>query len=276
MSTENLKQQIATQEQKPKVSTIFDYMQTQKDAIAKALPTHMNADRMIRVVTTEIRKNPTLTQCNAISLFSAIVQCSQLGLEPSTNLGHAYLLPYWDNKTKSYNAQLIIGYRGMLDLARRSGQILSVNVYEVLDTDKFEVCFGLEPNIKHERDIKNGGTGNLVAVYAVAKLKDGGTQFEVMTKAQIDKICNEALGKIKSEIAKQYSPWANHYTEMAKKTVIRRLFKYLPVSIEMTKAVTIDEYAESGVTVDYSDVIDIDNLDTTMPTTLQQDNDIEI
>jgi len=255
MSTETLKQQL-TQTSQAKQSTIFDYLKDQKEAIQKALPKHMNADRMVRLVTTEIRKVPDLLKCNPISLFSAIVQSSQLGLEPS-GLGHAYLLPYYNSRTKGYDVQLIIGYRGMLDLARRSGQVISINAYEVYESDTFDVAFGLEPNIVHKRDLKNGGTGELIAVYAVAKLKDGGTQFEVMSKRQIDDICNEALGKIKNDVAKQYSPWSKHYIEMAKKTVIRRLFKYLPVSIEMQKAVIIDEYAEAGIKQDYSEAIDV-------------------
>jgi len=269
MSTETLKQAIATQQiaesTQKKELTIFDYLKDQKDAIAKALPKHMNADRMVRLVTTEIRKVPDLLKCNPISLFSAVVQCSQLGLEPN-GLGHAYLLPYYNNKIKGYDVQLIIGYRGMLDLARRSGQILSINAYEVYDTDVFEVMLGLNPDIIHKRDIKTSENGKLIAVYAVAKLKDGGTQFEVMTKYQIDLICNEALSKIRNEIAKQYSPWAKHYNEMAKKTVIRRLFKYLPISVEMQRAVIIDEYADAGIKQDYSDAIDISTFNNTIET----------
>lgn len=195
-----------------KPNTIFQYLQSYKDQIAVALPKHMTADRMARIVTTEVRKVPDLLKCNPISLFGAVIQCSQLGLEPGNALGHAYLLPFYNSKTKQSDVQLIIGYRGMLDLARRSNQISSISVYEVYDTDEFEVSFGLNPDIKHKRDIKTGGTGNLIAVYAVATLKDGGKQFEVMTKAQIDDI------KKSSKAANsQYSPWTTHYNEMAKK-----------------------------------------------------------
>ena len=266
MSTQSLKQDILSQTQiKPvnKPVTIIDFLNTQKEQIKRALPKHMDADRMARIVLTEIRKNPKLQECKPMSLFGAIIQCSQLGLEPASGLGHAYLLPYKDD------VQLIIGYRGMLDLARRSGQIQSINVYEVLEDDKFSVNLGLEPNIMHERDIKTGGTGQLIAVYAVAKLKDGGTQFEVMTKAQIDKIRDVAIAKI-SESARKYSPWLAHYNEMAKKTVIRRLFKYLPISIELTKATIIDENTDAGITNDYSDVIDLNTGEI-----MQQENDIK-
>lgn len=258
MSNENLKSTLAAKQstntpaqQKP--STIFNMLEQYKSQIALALPKHLTADRMARIVTTEIRKNPALLKCNQISLFGAVIQCSQLGLEPGNNLGHAYLLPF---KT---DVQLIIGYRGMIDLARRSGQILSINVYEVFDTDEFDVAFGLEPNIIHKRDIKTGGSGNLIAVYAVAKLKDGGTQFEVMTTKQVDKIREQ------SQAAKSnYSPWKTHYNEMAKKTVIRRLFKYLPVSIEIQQAVTLDESADAGIgqgnkAMLFPDAIDVEN-----------------
>lgn len=267
MTTEGLKTKIQTQQSKgiattqDKPSTIFGMLEKYKQQIAIALPKHMTADRMARIITTEIRKLPELLQCNQVSLFGAVIQCAQLGLEPGNNLGHAYLLPFNNTRQKTKDVQLIIGYRGMLDLARRSGQILSINVYEVFDTDDFEVSFGLNPDIKHKRDIKNGGTGNLIAVYAVAKLKDGGCQFEVMTKAQVDEI-----RKSSKSGNSQYSPWTTHYNEMAKKTVIRRLFKYLPVSIELNTAIGLDEYADAGIeqknsALLYPDSIDISNID---------------
>ena len=258
MSTENLKQSLATKSTATSTSTkqpstIFQYLEQHKNQIALALPKHLSADRMARIVTTEVRKVPALLKCNPISLFGAVIQCSQLGLEPGNNLGHAYLLPFKND------VQLIIGYRGMIDLARRSGQVLSINVYEVFDTDEFEVTYGLEPNIIHKRDIKTGGTGNLIAVYAVAKLKDGGCQFEVMTKAQV-----EDVKKTSQSANSSHSPWKNFYNEMAKKTVIRRLFKYLPVSIEIQQAVTLDENADAGISqanksILYPDAIDVDD-----------------
>ncbi|EAW1164300.1 recombination protein RecT [Salmonella enterica] len=207
-----------------------------KEQLAAALPRHMTADRMIRIATTEIRKIPELGKCNTMSFVSAIVQCSQLGLEPGGALGHAYLLPF------GKNVQLIIGYRGMIDLARRSGQIASLSARVVREGDEFSFEFGLEEKLLHRPGENEDAP--ITHVYAVARLKDGGTQFEVMTRKQIE------LVRAQSK-AGQTGPWVNHWEEMAKKTAIRRLFKYLPVSIEIQRAVSMDE--KETLTIDPAD-----------------------
>src|SRR5699024_349340 len=120
---------------------IFSFINqpSMKEQLAAALPRHMTAERMIRIATTEIRKVPALGNCDTMSFVSAIVQCSQLGLEPGSALGHAYLLPFGNKNEKSgkKNVQLIIGYRGMIDLARRSGQIASLSARVVREGDEF-------------------------------------------------------------------------------------------------------------------------------------------
>ena len=232
MTTEQLKA-IAKQEPK-KQQTALDLMLDPKikAQIALALPKDMTADRMARIVMTEIRKTPKLLQCNKESFLGAVMQCSQLGLEPGSALGHAYLLPYGNN------VQLIIGYRGMIDIARRSGQILSIEARVVYETDRCEVACGLDSNLVHVRDFEAEDRGQLKFVYAVAKLKDGGKQFEVMGRKEVDKVR-------KMSKSGESGPWKDNYEEMAKKTVIRRLFKYLPVSIEVAKASAIDDAAET-------------------------------
>ncbi|HGN0128316.1 TPA: recombination protein RecT [Proteus mirabilis] len=211
-----------------------------KAQLAAALPRHMTPDRMIRIVSTEIRKTPELANCDMQSFIGAVVQCSQLGLEPGNALGHAYLLPFGNGKSKSgqSNVQLIIGYRGMIDLARRSNQIISISARTVRQGDSFHFEYGLNENLTHVPGENEDSP--ITHVYAVARLKDGGVQFEVMTHNQIEKV--RASSK-----AGQNGPWVSHWEEMAKKTVIRRLFKYLPVSIEMQKAVILDEKAEDNV-----------------------------
>ncbi|CAI1208308.1 P33 [Serratia entomophila] len=225
-----------------------------KAQMALALPRHMTADRLARIATTEIRKVPKLGSCDQASFLGAIMQCAQLGLEPGGALGHAYLLPFdkrqkvngrWE--TVSTEAQLIIGYRGMIDLARRSGQILSISARTVHVNDKFSYAYGLQETLEHVPS-ETGDRGELTHVYSVARLRDGGVQFEVMSRADVEKV--RATSK-----AGGNGPWVDHFDEMAKKTVIRRLFKYLPVSIEMQRAVVIDEKAEAGVSQDNSSVI---------------------
>lgn len=218
-----------------------------KRQMAMALPKSLTADRLTRIVMTEFRKTPELINCNQDSLLGAIMQCAALGLEPGSALGHCYLIPY--NK----QCQLIIGYRGMIDLARRSGQIVSLSAYCVHEADDFHYELGLHPDIHH---IPSASAANspVTFVYAVAVLKDGGVQFEVMSRAEIEKVRN-------SSKAGKSGPWASHWEEMAKKTVIRRLFKYLPVSIEATRAVEVDEKADRGEGLTEQDWLDAEYID---------------
>ncbi len=211
-----------------------------KEQMALALPKHMTADRLARIALTEIRRTPALGRCDQMSFLGAIMQCAQLGLEPGGALGHCYLLPFENRKKQITEVQFIVGYRGMIDLARRSGQILSLEARAVYQADKFHVELGLNPDLTHVPDWESADRGPLRFVYAVAKLRDGGTQFEVLSRAEIERV--RAQSK-----AGQSGPWVTHYEEMAKKTAIRRLFKYLPVSIEFQRAIALDEQAEAGL-----------------------------
>lgn len=235
-STEQRPQTIAGLMADPKI----------KAQMALALPKHMTSDRLARIALTEIRKVPTLAKCDQTSFLGAIMQCAQLGLEPGGALGHAYLLPFENRKKGITEVQFIVGYRGMIDLARRSGQIVSLTARTVHENDEFIYQYGLSEDLKHVP--ATGERGALQYVYAVAKLKDGGVQFEVMSRSDIDKV--RAQSK-----AGNYGPWQTHYDEMAKKTVIRRLFKYLPVSIELATAVTMDEKADAGLGQDNSSIL---------------------
>lgn len=240
-----------------------------KQQIAAALPRHMTAERLARIVLTEVRKVPKLAQCDQMSFMGAVMQAAQLGLEPGQALGHCYLLPF-NKRRKEGNqwietteVQLIIGYRGMLDLARRSGQILSLEARAIYAKDEYTIRMGLDSTIEHEPAWHEADRGEPLFFYAVAKLKDGGTQFEVMSAREINAIRDASQG-YKAAVAAQAkynkdapdTPWHTHYDEMAKKTVIRRLFKYLPVSIEMQRAVGLDEHADAGLPQHNALVID--------------------
>lgn len=281
MSTAQLKAIANGTNKAPRDNTIAGLMSDPriKSQMALALPKHMTADRLARIALTEVRKVPALGRCDQASFLGAIMQCAQLGLEPGGGLGHAYLLPFENRKKGITEVQFIVGYRGMLDLARRSGQILSIEARAVYAADTFHVALGLNPDLTHEPDWEAADRGPLRFVYAVAKLKDGGTQFEVMSRAEIERVRSQSK-------AGQNGPWVSHFDEMAKKTVIRRLFKYLPVSIELATAVALDEQAESNQRQDnaFADSLTIDNetgeitqkddapaIDATPSETLHQD-----
>lgn len=231
-----------------------------KEQLALAVPKAMTAERLVRIVLTECRKTPELRETTPASFLGAVLQCAQLGLEPGGALGHCYLLPYWDRKKGVKNCQLIVGYRGMIDLARRSGQIVSLCAYVVHEKDHFSWRLGLDPNIEHIPS-PEADRGAMTYVYAVAKLKGGGVQFEVMSRAEVEAVRKQSK-------AGGSGPWVTHFSEMAKKTAIRRLFKYLPVSIEAARAVEFDERADRGETVTPQDFIDVayEDLGTEVPT----------
>lgn len=222
-----------------KPQTLADLLtgDSMKKQFALALPKHLNADRFTRVALTEMRKVPKLMQADPASFMGAIMQCAQLGIEPGGALGHAWLLPFDNRRSGRTEVQFILGYKGMIDLARRSGQIISIEARAVYESDVFSVAFGLDPDLKHEPAWETDDRGELRAVYAVAKLQGGGTQFEVMGRKEVERIRNESQGyKTAERFGKTNSPWHTHFEEMAKKTVLRRLFKYLPVSVEYVEA----------------------------------------
>lgn len=271
MTTNNLTARTATQSPAQKrQDPIGNLMEKLKPQMAVALPSTMNAERVARIALTELRTNPKLAeaaQSNPASFMGAMLKASALGMEVGNGLGHAYLLPF-DKRAKqngtwvtvSTETQLIIGYRGMIELARRSGQIESLYAVEVYEGEHFEVSLGLDQNIVHQRDF-TGQTkmtaDKVIAVYAVAKLKGGMVQFDVMTTAQIEAIRSRSKSK-------DNGPWMTDWVEMAKKTVLRRLFKMLPVSVEVqtkteSRAISLETIAndDAGIVIDNSGVIDV-------------------
>lgn len=231
---------------KPKEQIAY-LLKTKQNEIAKMLPKHLNAERLLKVAQIAATTTPALAKCDVASLVGAIGQCAQMGLEPNTVLGHAYLVPF-NTKRKDGNGnerwvnsvQVIIGYKGLIDLARRSGQIVSIAAHEVCTNDKFELVYGLDEKLIHTPAL--GERGEIIGFYAVAKLKDGGHCFEFMSKLQVEQIQSAADKKNKypSKV------WQEHFTEMGRKTVIRRLAKYLPLSIEFQTAAALDGMAEGG------------------------------
>jgi recombination protein RecT len=221
------------------INTIEDLLKKHGPEIALALPQHVTPERLLRIALSEVRRNPRLAQCSAPSLLGAIFTCAQLGLEPGGALGHCFLIPYRDE------CQFQIGYKGMIELARRSGQIQSLSARAVYENDHFEYSYGLHEDLVHRPG--TGERGELTHAYAVAKLMDGGVQFEVMDRYELEDIRDGSQGyQTAIKYNKKDTPWISSFDEMCRKTVIRRMFKYLPVSIELVKAASLDERADRG------------------------------
>lgn len=231
-------------EMKPKEQISY-LLNQKKGELAKMLPKTLSIDRLLKVAQIAATTTPALAKCDVPSLVGAIGQCAQMGLEPNTVLGHAYLVPF-NTKRKDANGkerwvnsvQVIIGYKGLIDLARRSGQIVSIAAHEVCANDHFELVYGLDEKLNHTPAM--GDRGEVIGFYAVAKLKDGGHSFEFMSMHQVLEIMRS------TQSGGKYGPWKDHFIEMGRKTVIRRLAKYLPLSIEFQTAVALDNQAEAG------------------------------
>ncbi len=225
-------------------SNVKEFFEANKGALAAVLPKHMHADRMLKIAMHALRTTPALNDCNVQSLMGAVVQCSQLGLEPNTVLGHAYLLPFQNRRENRKDVQLIIGYKGLIDLARRSGQIASIGAYPVHENDHFRLRYGTNPGIEHEPEL--GERGEIIGFYAVATFKGGGYQFEFMSRREVDAIRDASQGYMNALRYNKDHPWISHYEQMGRKTVIRRLSKFLPLSIEFATASELDSRADAG------------------------------
>jgi len=221
---------------------IQDLFKRMAPEIAKVLPKHIKSDHLLRVALTEIRKNPKLLECSSQSLLGALMLAAQLGLEPGI-LGHAYLIPYYNSKTRSTEVQFQIGYKGYIDLVRRSGELQTLDVHEVCRNDVFEYEYGLTPKLMHRPALEN--RGEVYCYYAIAKLKDGGFSYLVMSIQDVEKFRKRSKSP-------DYGPWVTDYDAMAKKTVIKQLAKYLPLSTEIQTQIVQDEVTKK----EYEDVFE--------------------
>jgi recombination protein RecT len=217
--------------------------------IAKALPKVITPERFTRIALTALSSNPQLAECTRDSFLGGLMQAAQLGLEPNTPLGQAYLIPYRNNKKGVMECQFQVGYKGLIDLAYRSGDVQTIQAYCVYEHDDFEYEFGLEPKLHHKPAMAD--RGKLICVYAMFKLTNGGYGFEVCS---IDDI-NRHASKYSQAFGKGYGPWKENFEEMAKKTVLKKVLKYAPIKTEFLQAVTVDEnVVEAKNDADMSDL----------------------
>jgi recombination protein RecT len=209
------------------------------DAVKKALPRHLTPDRFIRVALTAITKTPKLAQCDQASFFSALLTLSQFGLEPDGRRAH--LIPFENRKRGVVECQLIIDWKGLAELAMRSGIVSTLHADVVRAGDTFVYSMGVLENhipfFLRTDASKPGDAGEIIAAYATAQMKDGGRKTEVLSIGEVNAI------RARSR-AGQSGPWVTDYAEMAKKTAFRRLSKWLPLSPEFRDAVEVESDIE--------------------------------
>ncbi len=219
--------------------------------IKNALPTVMTPERFTRIVLTALSSNPKLGQCTPNSFLGAMMQAAQLGVEPNTPLGQAYLIPYRNKGTLECQFQL--GYKGLIDLAYRSGAVQSIQAHEVHENDEFEYSYGLDGTIRHKPALKDRGP--VIAYYGVWKTKDGGYGYEVMSVDDVISVRNQYSKAADSK----FSPWATNFDAMAKKTVLKRALKYAPLKTEFARALSQDNTIKTTIAPDMADEPDETN-----------------
>ena len=268
MANDIIKNQVATTETKavsnPK-KTMTGYIRAMEGEIAKALPSVITPERFTRIVLTAISANPKLASCTKESFLGAMMTSAQLGLEVNTPLGQAYVLPYQNKGV--LEAQFQIGYKGLIDLAYRSGEVEVIQAHIVYENDKFNVQYGLEPKLEHVPADKN--RGEPIKVYAVFKTKSGGYGFEVMS---MDDVRNHAA-KYSKAYNSSFSPWKTNFEEMAKKTVLKRVLKYVPLKSDFIREIAQDETIKTDLDEDMSFVSDTTDYTEVDYTVVDADTD---
>ena len=221
-----------TQQKKPQ--TLQDYVQRMSGQIKMALPANLTPDRFQRIVLSAISSNTKLQECSPQSFLGAMMTAAQLGVEPDTPLGQGYLIPR--NSKNGMECTFQLGYKGLIDLAYRSGNIANIGAFTVHQNDEFHVQFGLNPDITHVPAMTD--RGDPIAFYAYYKTKDGGYGFDVMSVEDVRKHARQFSESVKRGWT---SPWDSNFEEMAKKTVLKKVLKYAPLSTEVASKIGMDE-----------------------------------
>lgn len=245
------------------------YIEIMKPQIEKALPSVITPERFTRIALTAISANSQLAQSTPQSFLGAMMNAAQLGLEPNTPLGQAYLIPFRNNKKGgAIETQFQIGYKGLIDLAHRSGEFKTIYAETVYENDEFDYQFGDDPYIKHKPALTD--RGKPIAYYAVYQLVNGGIGRVVMSRDDVEKHAKK--------FSKTYNngPWRTDFDAMARKTAIKQLLKYAPIKTEFSRGVSADETitkAEKSSDDDALDMTDISYVDAEY--TVDEDGVIE-
>lgn len=248
----NMIQKAATENgvvKKKAPSSIQDYIEVMAPAIKAALPSVMTPERFSRITLSALSATPKLKECTPQSFLGAMMTAAQLGLEPNTPLGQAYLLPYFNRKKNCTECQFQLGYKGLIDLAYRSSEVSIIQAHTVYENDSFTYELGLDPKLQHIPAKSN--RGKAVAYYAMFKTKDGGYGFQVMSIEEVQahaKAYSKSFGS---------GPWQTNFDEMAKKTVLKKVLKYAPLKSDFARGVMQDSTVKNEISEDMADIPDV-------------------
>ena len=237
--------------------SIADLIKAMAPEIKKALPEVITPERFTRMALSALNTTPKLQECTQMSFLAALMNAAQLGLEPNTPLGQAYLIPF--NNKGTMECQFQIGYKGLIDLGYRNPQMQIISAQAVYENDEFEYELGLNPKLEHRPALHD--RGELRLFYGLFKLVNGGFGFEVMSKEAMDTYAKEYSKAFDSS----FSPWKTNYEAMAKKTVInyeamakktviKQALKYAPIKADFRRALSTDETVKNEISEDMSEI----------------------
>jgi len=229
-----------------------------KDSLADVLPRHITPERVLKMALVAASRQPKLYECTRESIAKGVMDSASLGLDCSGLLGSGYLVPYWNGKIRMLEAQFIPGYRGLIDLARRSGQVSRIEAHLVHENDDCEIEFGTDPKLIHKPSFK-ADRGGVLGAYMVAEIVGGGKQVEFMPIADLLKI--KERSKSRDKAGNLIGPWVTDEGEMMRKTVVRRGVKYLPLSPERANDLA------RAIELDNASYVDIEDIATGEPKT---------
>lgn len=232
----------------PRLLEFKDLLYQLKPRYQGLIAKHFTTDKFYELALSTVGRNTDLLACSLTSVLRALIVAGQLGLDPTGVLGLAYVIPY------KRTATLIIGYRGLMELARRSGEVVGIESAVVYASDIFKPALGTEPQFVHYPTV-TGDRGEIIGAYAILRTKTGPPIHEWMTRADIDAIRKRARSG-------DTGPWSTDYAMMARKTTLRRLLKYAPLQIEeASKAAAVeDRFEEQGEDADLDDILPMPDL----------------
>jgi recombination protein RecT len=216
-----------------------------------AMPRGLEAAQLIRDAITAVRTVPDLIRCTKQTLLGALMTAAQLGLRPNVPaLGHGWVLPFHNSRRGQHEAQWILGYQGMIELAQRSQLVAEIKAHAIFENEEYEIEYGLEDKLIH-RPRFDAEKGKPILYYAVARMVNGGRVFHVMGRDDVERI------RLRSQSGRNArSPWATDYDAMATKSAVRQMFKFLPKSTLLAQAIASDESIRVDLSPDALDAFD--------------------
>lgn len=249
---------------KNQITILREQLENKRDVLKSLLPevakSYVTPERIIKIVLLAVSRQPLLLQCTTTSIIKAVMEIAPLGLEIAGPMGHVYLVPF-KNKNGIYEAVPIPGYRGYIELAYRSGKVLDIFADVVYRGDSWTLRRTVQgDDFVHEPKYQSNKNEDIIRAYCLARFTNGGHHLQVMTIDEIMAIKNRSK-------AGESGPWVTDFVEMAKKTVVRRAFKYWNIG---TPAMA--QLAEIDSRVDTGEYLDMD-AEVITPTEINQDSE---